>query len=351
MINIFIFLISLIFIYYFYIYCFLDQNHKKKEHNQEKIFIENRANVIPIINIGLTIYNYKKMKIFIENKDPNDNIISNYLTSLFPLQINDNLLKSDILVLPSYRLLTLSKSGNFQIQSLKKGINSYANDFYFLCNLYEQEITCIVNESMNNNISFNKNTRIGAINNHNAYYFLLIIKKILNLQIDVIKYENISLLFKGFIEKKIDSIFLICTHPNDLLKTFSFTTKILFFDFYSLFNRDEVTIKLIQFYFPELRKSTLRLFDYRTFNNTKIIDSCKIILSLFATNNENYNNYIIPLIKSLLESLDSLSTKHNFLTMNIDHFHICPEQYNYHPNIIDFYKEKNRITNIIYKNL
>ena len=318
------------------------RNEKEEKEKEEKEKEENDETKIPTINVGMTVYNNQPMRIYFHSIDDNDNKFIQVLQNYFPFtHTTTNIQSCHAIIVPSFYPLVLSQSGaSFQSKSIKDSYYSYAYNVNFLCNLYEQDITCIVNDG-SSITELPTNAILGVLNKHHAHYFLYIIQKIIALRITIKVFENFSDMANHLSSNQIHAMFLICSHPNTLINTFSFQTKIKFFDFYSLIMKNETTINLVQFHFPELHRSFIKLFSYRTFNNKKILNSFKLTCSLFVKKKENI--YSEALLRTILKKHSNINHELPFYSYNNDHIHICPDHYDYDNQALKVYKEKFRV--------
>lgn len=352
-IEVVLFVFFIVLIHFFYTRIILQKrknNDLQKHHEKidQKYHNRNTSLLMHILNISLTKMHEDQLNLYFHSIDTNDNNFLKMLNKLFPFQHKqqtNQIPSCSFVLVPSFYLLLLKKElPEYQASSIKNIDLSFGIHYDFVCNLYEQQITCIVKKNSNIHL-FPLHAKVGVIENHHSHYFLKLIKQILQLKIELIVFTTLDLMANAFTSNEIYSMFLICSHPNNFLLSFSLHTEITFFNICSILTKDTSTQNLVQFYFPELQKSVIRLFPYRSFNNQKLMATVKICCSFFVHKMHHHHVYIPSVLNTIFKTLQTFNNVLPFYSLVLDHVHVSPLQYQYNNEAFEFYQNKYRVLN------
>lgn len=270
-----------------------------------------------------------------DSRDVNDSRMLNYFRSIFPFSEGKR----------ATGVVDTKMVGYYPecaVSSLTKKKNLFVSLVGY------QTLTLIIprNSPLNESVDAEvwKGKRICTFKDSAASQTLRIIVTRLGLNVvivDVNSYDDIYTLWK---KGRIDGIFLLCSHPNLFVEKFSFQFEVSLFNFYKYFTSSTYRKNLIIFYFPSMFRSTIEMYSYRMYMNSKTIPSCSFYMVLYASPDVS-DDFVFGFVNTLHKNFFYMTTH----LPSLSHFsestmQICPVDMEFHSGAKRYYTEKAVIT-------
>jgi TRAP-type uncharacterized transport system substrate-binding protein len=277
--------------------------------------------------ITQSVASQRNLTLLYDDFDLNDfNFYENNLKKIFPLKRNSK--KYDFIMLP--------QSENLRYKDLN-----------FVMSLYNVSLTLMIPISLRIDTLFDMNQLvIGTIQSHYSSTFIRKFVEIFSLKTSIKYFNSYDDLDKAWSKDEINSIFLLCSHPNSFIEKFSFKERIQFLDWDLIFADSLNSKSILLFYFPDMIITSIPIRTYRIFSLTLSISSYGFKMNILAQP-ELSNEYVYSLVGSIYENHIQLLLNNSFM-QNISQqaMSYCPSYLQYHPGAKEFYISKNFITEI-----
>jgi len=284
----------------------------------------------------LTESSYSTESVFLssDKRDANDNRLLVFFRSIFPFKHEINgkdRVRKAIEYYPECAISSLMKKRNL-----------------FVSLLGYQTLTLIVprDSPLYEDISIDtwKGKRICTFANSTASLTLRTIVTRLGMNVIIIEVSSYADMYSIWKKGDIDGIFLLCSHPNLFVEKFSFQFEVRIFNFYKYFTSDSYRKNLITFYFPSMFRTTIQMYNYRTFMIGKTLPSCSFYMVLFASARVS-DDFVFTFISSLHKNFFYMKTHFPTLSsFSESTMQICPVDMEFHSGAKRYYTDKDVIT-------